>query len=93
MLALVWLGTETWIRGWPEEREEMIPFYLRRDEDVSGTSGTGVVAEGVRFQNGWVALNWLTEYRSIAFYESVEDLEAIHGHGGRTKIVWLQEVK
>ena len=30
----------------------MNSFILRRLEDVSGVSGTGVVAEGVEFSNG-----------------------------------------
>lgn len=63
-------------------------FWLERIEDVSGTSGTGTVAEGIVFSNGWCALHWLTKYTSVAFYQSVVELEAIHGHDGRTKIVF-----
>ena len=63
-------------------------FWLERIEDVSGTSGTGKVAEGIVFSNGWCALHWLTKYTSVAFYQSVAELEAIHGHDGRTKIVF-----
>lgn len=62
-------------------------FYLIRDEDVSGTSGTGRVAEGVIFSNGWCALHWLTKYTSVAFYQSIAEVEAIHGHQGRTRVV------
>jgi hypothetical protein len=63
-------------------------FWLERVEDVSGTSGTGRVAEGVVFSNGWCALHWLTKYTSVAFYQSVAELEAIHGHEGRTRVVF-----
>lgn len=63
-------------------------FWLRRLEDVSGTSGTGMVAEGVVFSNGWCALHWLTKYTSIAYYQSVAELEAIHGHDGATVVVF-----
>ena len=35
-------------------------FYLDRHEDATGISGTGVVAQGVEFDNGKVALTWLT---------------------------------
>jgi hypothetical protein len=66
----------------------MRTFKLLREEDVSGTSGTGVVAEGVEFTSGWVALTWLTPLSSMAFYHSARILESIHGHDGRTKIVW-----
>lgn len=59
-------------------------FVLRRIEDVSGTSGTGIVAEGVVFTNGYCALTWLTPLSSLAFYHSIDVLEKIHGHDGRT---------
>jgi hypothetical protein len=67
-------------------------FELHRDEDVSGVSGTGVVAEGVAFSDGGpVALRWTSEWpTSVVFHDrGVESLEAVHGHNGRTRIVWL----
>jgi hypothetical protein len=68
-------------------------FVLQRDHDVSGISGTGVVAEGVEFSSGVVALTWLSEWpTSVVFHDrGVESVEAIHGHGGATQIVWLDE--
>lgn len=66
----------------------MKQFWLERREDVSGTSGTGRVAEGVVFANGWCALHWLGKLTSVAFYQSIEELEAIHGHGGKTRVVY-----
>lgn len=63
-------------------------FWLRRNEDVTGVSGTGIVAEGVRFSNGCCVLRWLSDVSSIAIYARVEDVETIHGHGGTTEIVW-----
>lgn len=67
------------------------PFALYRIEDETGVSGTGVVAQGAVFEDGTVALRWLTERRSTAVYASIEDVEAVHGHGGRTRVVWLSE--
>ena len=64
-------------------------FLLRRDEDESGVSGTGIVAEGVQFACGWCALSWLTTYQSCGIYPSIEELERIHGHDGRTKVIFL----
>jgi len=75
--------------------EEMNPlpsvrlFKLIRIEDVSGVSGTGMVAEGVKFSDGTCVLRWVTEYRSTAIYATVDELEAIHGHDGRTIIEWI----
>ncbi|MCC7368260.1 MAG: hypothetical protein IT306_07555 [Chloroflexi bacterium] len=67
----------------------MRPFCLVRDEDVSGVSGTGVVAEGVVFSSGKVVMSWCSEYASVTIFDNVEDLEKVHGHGGRTRIEWL----
>lgn len=64
-------------------------FYLARDQDITGVSGTGIVAEGVLFSTGWVALTWLTEVNSLVFYPDIKNVEVIHGHGGSTRIMWL----
>lgn len=66
-------------------------FLLNRSEDISGTSGVGIVAEGVRFSDGTVALRWTVELKSTAVYESVDDLIAIHGHDGATTVVWADQ--
>jgi hypothetical protein len=68
----------------------MKAFILHRNEDVSGVSGIGVVAEGVQFTDGKVALRWITgEHRSTVLWDSVESVEKIHGHDGRTMVIWL----
>lgn len=66
-------------------------FLLVRDEDVSGTSGTGIVAEGVLFSTGKTVLAWTTKYTSVAVYDSLAEMEAIHGHQGRTSIEWVDD--
>lgn len=64
-------------------------FYLDRREDESGVSGEGIVAEGCAFSNGRVALTFLVEPGSMLWYLSVDELIAVHGHGGRTQLVWV----
>ena len=64
-------------------------FRLVRQEDVSGVSGTGSVAEGVAFSSGKVALHWCGGISSVTVYDSIEEVEAIHGHEGRTVVEWL----
>ena len=64
-------------------------FVLRRIEDVSGVSGVGIVAEGVVFSDGKVSLHWTVTLKSTAVYDSIEDLEAIHGHNGATRVEWI----
>lgn len=63
-------------------------FHFERIYDVSGTSGTGTVAEGVIFSNGRVALEWLSNHASTALYDCISDVELIHGHEGKTKIIF-----
>ena len=70
---------------------KMRRFQLVRTEDASGVSGTGNVAEGCEFTNGTCALTWLTRFRSVAMYQSIKELEAVHGHEGRTRVVWVDE--
>jgi hypothetical protein len=67
-------------------------FHLQRDEDTSGVSGTGVVAEGIQFTDGHCALRWLSDTASTVLYDSVGDLIAVHGHEGRTQVVWTDEL-
>ncbi len=68
-------------------------FVLRREVDVTGVSGTGDVAEGCVFSDGTAVLRWLTEWpTSVVWHDrGVEAVEKIHGHGGATKIVWLDD--
>lgn len=72
----------------PGGRRRVATFHLLRLEDESGVSGTGWVAEGAVFSNGWVALTWLGETPSLNFYPSIEAVETIHGHSGATRIVF-----
>lgn len=67
-------------------------FYLNRIEDESGVSGVGIVAEGIQFSNGKCVLSWLTEHSSIAIYDNIDDLKAIHGHNGKTVIEFLCDI-
>jgi hypothetical protein len=68
-------------------------FYLYRKQDESGVSGNGLVAEGIVFSNGKIALTWLTPTTSVVTYSSMDDVEIIHGHGGKTVILWDDEDK
>jgi hypothetical protein len=63
-------------------------FELHRDTDVSGVSGVGIVAEGVVFEDGVTVIRWRGERRSTVVWQSIEDVEVIHGHSGATRIVW-----
>lgn len=67
-------------------------FHLVRDIDETGTSGTGVVVEGLEFTDGTVALRWLTATTSTAIYASIADVETIHGHGGKTRVEWIDDL-
>ncbi|MGW7685585.1 hypothetical protein ACWGID_32885 [Kribbella sp. NPDC054772] len=67
-------------------------FQLHRRVDVSGVSGTGVIAEGVEWSDRTVALRWGGKYPTTTVWQDgVEALLAIHGHSGSTTIRWLDE--
>lgn len=64
-------------------------YYLNRVVDVSGVSGTGIVAEVVEFTDGSCVVRWikdstLANVASSVFYDSKEDLLRVHGHNGNT---------
>lgn len=63
-------------------------FFLNRKVDETGISGTGRVAEGVLFRNGKCVISWLTEHTSVAVYDSMGQVVAIHGHNGKTEVVF-----
>lgn len=67
-------------------------FKLIRHVDISGVSGTGVVAYGSLFPSGKVTLNWNTDKSSTAVYDSISDLESIHLHGGNTSLCWIWRI-
>lgn len=66
----------------------MRTFKLRRLEDLSGVSGTGIVAEGVVFHDGQTAMSWFGRFHTITVAPDIETIERIHGHEGRTVIEW-----
>ena len=66
-------------------------FRLVRDVDETGISGTGVVAEGVEFTDGVVALRWTGHWpTSVVFHDAgIASVEHVHGHNGKTRIEFL----
>lgn len=77
-------------------------FYLQRNEDNTGTSGEGIVAVGVEYPDGAVHMQWRndqnpdleTRSNGMALKPAPDGIEAtieIHGHGGRTEVVWIDE--
>lgn len=84
-----WLDPENGYEGPEPEETTVRRFELHRQTDVSGISGTGVVAEGVQFSDGTSVLRWLTDTASTAVYDSLTAIDAIHGHNGSTEFVFL----
>jgi hypothetical protein len=73
-------------------------FKLVRDQDVTGISGTGIVAIGCYFQlfdqdigqnsANIAIMQWLKAPKSTAWYtQGWEQIILIHGHKGKTKII------
>jgi hypothetical protein len=72
-------------------------FVLYRDQDITGISGTGPVADGAVYPDGTTVVRWRdlggpAAARGVrpttVVFESVAAVEALHGHGGATRIVW-----
>lgn len=66
-------------------------FQLYRRHDVTGISGTGVVAEGTEYRDGVTSLRWYGDHPSEVWWPSVAEILAVHGHEGATEVRWLDE--
>lgn len=69
----------------------MRTFILRRAEDASGVSGTGDVAEGVQLHDGKCVLSWFGALHTTAIYDDIDSVVRIHGHEGKTQVIWDEE--
>lgn len=65
-------------------------FILRRYEDPSGVSGTGIVCSGVEFEDGDTVTHWPGKTPSTVIWKDIRHVEEVHGHGGKT-VVEYQE--
>lgn len=77
------------VRGFFLEGYNTNTFSLVRSEDETGISGCGEVAKGCVFTCGDkpVVMQWCTEFASTTWYKSVEEVELVHGHGGKSRVV------
>jgi len=73
--------------NWFPEEKNMRRFRVYRPNPPeeyreSGTANAPdeVQFEGVVFSDGTVCVRWLTEFRSHSLWNSLEDLEKVHGH-------------
>jgi hypothetical protein len=76
-------------------------FEIHRDVDLTGISGVGVVADGCVFPDGTTVVRWREvggeHYErgvraTTVVFPSVNAVEALHGHGGATRLVFHDEV-
>lgn len=66
-------------------------FSLHRMDDETGVSGTGVVAWGVQWPDGTVSMRWFGATPSFLNYGCIEHVQAVHGHHGKTIIIWDED--
>lgn len=68
-------------------------FRLNRKVDVSGISGTGIIAHGCEFGDGMVLLRWPgannPDLHSLHIYPDMHTMREICCHGGNTIVDWL----
>ena len=84
-------GCGYWMIWTPKEglMDRAMTGRLVRTEDETGVSGTGVVAWVVQFPDGRAVTRWCaSEIRQTCVWDSVDEVLAVHGHDGRTVIVW-----
>lgn len=64
-------------------------FVLNRRQDASGVSGTGIVAQGVEFDDGTAVLHWHGKWPTTTVFPSPTAVEEVHGHGGMTIVEYV----
>lgn len=64
-------------------------FKLIRNNDISGISGTGLVAYGCEFQYNFIVLFWIGSINSMTFHTSMSNIEHIHCHSGLSFIQYI----
>lgn len=66
-------------------------YYLQRNVDHSGMSGTGKVADVFEYQNFGVVLVWsgntIANVSSVNIFNSLDEVIKLNGHGGDTVLV------
>jgi hypothetical protein len=81
---------EAWVDSQESEEETTVRrFELHRQTDVSGISGTGIVADGVVWEDGSATIRWRGDRPSIVHWQDIAHAESVHGHGGFTEFVFL----
>ncbi|WP_410784898.1 hypothetical protein [Kribbella sp. C-35] len=50
---------------------------------------TAILAEGVEWSDGTVALRWRGPWSSTSTWDCIGSVLAVHGTGGRTQVHWL----
>lgn len=67
-------------------------FFLNRGQDTVGVSGTGRVLEGVLTESGRVMVEWITPYKTVAIYDTLEQFVALHVQlPHESELVWVDE--
>ena len=71
-------------------------FNLVRTVDHTGNSGVGIVAEGVEFSDGRVAMHWTVKLKTTTVFEKIEDVMFLHNHEdtdyvGGTSVEWIDK--
>ena len=77
-------------------------FHVQRDQDITGVSGTGVVADGCEFPDGTTVVRWRElpqghpNYQrgvraTTVIFPNPQAVEALHGHNGATHLAWDDE--
>ena len=57
-----------------------------------GVSGTGRVLEGVLTDSGRVLVEWITPYKTIGVYDTLEQFVALHVQlPHQSELVWVDE--
>jgi len=71
---------------------DLMPFYMMRHKDITGTSGTGVVAQGmITTLDSNVYTVWQSNTPTFTVHDSLGKAKYIHGHDNATEFIVKSE--
>ena len=68
----------------------ILRFELHREQDTTGVSGIGKVAEGVRFSSGTCVIQWRLPIQTVTIYSSMAEVRQVHCHD-KTRVEWVDD--
>lgn len=66
-------------------------FILDRKQDITGISGTGIIAYGVQWTPGGLCDMYWLGTKTTGQYPSIDSIKSTHCYNNNASVIWLQD--